>query len=583
MSGTNDISHGMYNVKKAVGLFLALFIVSVAILSFTYSIQKPYTLDEVEEARMAEKINKMGPATFFHTEGGGNEDLSHPLLYSYTNAVFYRLFGPGEISFRGYGVVFFMLSLAVLILFVREAFKSEKHLVRPAAALAGLIYIINPLLIQHSMLLNADNNISAFAILLYVYFFYKFEDADEKYFIKNRIILACLVAFNFMCKEVTPIFLMASVIAYRLIRRELKKFIADLFLNIALGLLIFWGVWSMYCLTTGTDILAFIKFTAMKKSKSITAGFLIRQLGHFFTLMKWPFYWAGASLFILVTINILRRAGSYIRTKGLSVREDFPILASVFMFTPFIFIKPSIDMMKYQYPAFPVFIFCVVFFLIKDLRLDDIADKAGMKFYIAAAILMPLLGFWYFAVGDYILSIWNKMQPLFYLKYYVPLAAVIGLSVAALKKFGVFRAALLGTVFMIFPVNIGLNLNQTRDYTTSECWLNYGERGLSETVQYLKDRVKPGMLIYCRNDIGYYLNYRYNTNVDYRETAWLFRGADINKVAGAFREDIVYFVFDKISSFVKTNKLVFDILGNDFFVEKQFGDFVVLRSKRSVT
>ena len=78
-----------------------------------------------------------------------------------------------------------------------------------------------------------------------------------------------------MCKEITPTFLMAAVITYRLLNRDIKKLAIDACMIIA-GILIFWSIWAVYCVLSHTDIMAFIRYTTMSKGKKVTIEFLLK-------------------------------------------------------------------------------------------------------------------------------------------------------------------------------------------------------------------------------------------------------------------------------------------------------------------
>jgi len=575
-------------MRKDLKLIIALLAAGIAVISavtFGSALHKVFTLDEVEEARMAEKINSMGPKTFLPaSEGGADEDLSHPLLYSYTNAVFYRLFGSSEPAFRSYGLFFYCLSLLILILLIRLFF-SKDHF-RAALAIAVSLYLINPLLIQHSLLLNADNNISAFAIILYVYLFCLFEIKEKPGFVPSRLILALCVAFNFMCKEVTPCFLMFSVCVYRVMNREWRKLAADAVLNIGLGLAIFWGIWWAYCAASGTDIMAFIKFTAQRKSKKVMSiGFFMNQSRYFFMIWKWPIYWASAPFFILVFMSLAARARDFVREKILRP-VDLIGISSMVMFAPFIFVKPSVDMMKYQYPDYPLFIFMIAWLVVPMLR--QVPRNAENKIAVpaviyAAAVVFAAGTLWYYKLGDYITGLWMQLPPGFYLKYYSPILLAVGLSLLLKRHLGWYRAVALGLLVSIYPVNAGLNINQTRDYTTAECWMNYGEQGLKDTAAYLREHADKRWVIAARKDIEYYLNYRFRMGLKNTEPTYVFLTRTSEDLEKFFQTTpIQYFVFDRISSIQRANPDVMKILGKYFLVEKRFGDFVVLRSKLSV-
>lgn len=574
---------------------LALFILGVSVISFRYAIYKPYTLDEVEEARMTRKINEIGPATFHSSaQGGGGEDLSHPLLYSYVNAVFFKFFGPREVSLRGHGLLWFLFSLIILVLLSKNAFKGGAGGGAAAIFSAVSLYLLNPLLIQHSLILNnSDNNISAFAILLFVYLFFKFEERREADFIRTRLLLALVVAFNYMCKELTPTFLMLSVVLYRLINREFRKLILELILTIGLGLVIFCVIWAGYCFFTNTDVLAFIKFTTMRKGKKVTLEFILRQFKFFFIIWKWPVYWVSFPFFALVFICVFERVKAFLKEKALN-RVDFVVLASVFMFAPYIFVKPSIDMMKYQYPVYPLLVFLITWLMITKVfyplqaRSFDMACPAiklpSRELFVYFSALVIFAGsWWYYQIGDYILILWGRLPLRFLAGYYIPVTILVVLFGLFFRKWGWYRSALCSLFLSIYPINAGLNFVQTADYTTAESWLNYGERGQMDAVEYLRARIDKRMTQYIRKDLDYYLRYRCGIEFTVSDPTMIFRVADEGALNAIFRSaDIQYFVFERTSSVQRANPDILNILGKYFLVEKQCGDFVILRHKASI-
>ncbi len=565
--------------------FIAVSILAVTIISFGSSIHKPFTLDEIEEARMAEKINIMGPKTYLPKPEGGGEPLTHPLLYSYVNGLIFKFFGAGEVALRGHGVFWYILSLVVLLRLVKVTLDDIPGYSKSAILLASSLYLLNPLLIQHSMLINnSDNNILAFAIILFVYLFFIFEKKTSISFLQSRLILALVVCFSFMCKEITPVFLMLSVIIYRLINREFKKLWMDLVFNIGLGVLLFCLAWYLYCHFTGTDILAFIKFTIVGKGKKVTLDFLLGQFKYFFLIWKWPLYWASAPFFALVFIALFERLKIFIRTRRLA-GEDFVLLSAIVIFTPYHFVKASIDMMKYQYPTYPLFIFIITWLIQKRLfhTGSDRARSPGeyKKLIYVIVVLLVIFSPWYYIVGDYIMILWNKVSFQFLARYYIPI--IIGLvSIRALfRKWGSYRTTLCALLIFIYPINIGLNLNQTRDYTTAVVWLNYGEKGIIETAEHLKANADPRFILYARKDIDYYLRYRHGVNIRTRAPTYVFLTRDEKILNALFeRVPIQYFVFDRVSSVQRANKDILFILNRYFFLEKRCGDFVILKHKR---
>lgn len=473
-----------------------------------------------------------------------------------------------------------------MILLMKELFPASKEHFTAASIAGVLLYAINPLLIQHSMVLNADNNISAFAIILYVYLFCRFERSDKITFLQSRLILSLAVLFNFWAKEITPCFLMGAVVIYRLFNREFKKLLYDVVFNIMLGLALFWGTWYLYCRLSGTDVFAFIKFTVARKSpKILTMKFFANQLKMFWVIWKWPFYWVSAPFFILLFISMARRKLNYFLLKSLE-SVDFLCIASALMFLPFIFVKPSIDMMKYQYPCYPLFIAVMAHVIVKDfyapVRFRDMKDNILLK--LAAVFLFLIIGLsiWYFTMGDYIFNLWKPVSQKFLFMYYVPIIIMPLAMILIFNEFSIYRNMILSLFMMVFPISIALNLNQTASYTTAECWLNYGEAGLKDTVLYLREHVDPKRTVVVRKDIEYYLNYRYKMGLRYWETSSTLKMIDMKNFMDFLnKENIQYFVVDKVSAIQRLHPDIFKVVSMYFVQEAKFGDFLILRSRRN--
>jgi len=193
---------------KAILLSTLFLILTVTFISFFHSVPKPFTLDETMMIRAFGKLNTMGPKAFHPGyEGGGGEELSHPLLYDYMNAIIVKFFGPSEIVLRGTGAIFFFLTLFILLYFVYLIFKKNRDELKIALFITSTLYLINPLIIQQSIIIIGDNNIFTFFFVLFSCLFYKYESLSGKGFILSRFKLAACLTVLFLIKEVTPIFL----------------------------------------------------------------------------------------------------------------------------------------------------------------------------------------------------------------------------------------------------------------------------------------------------------------------------------------------------------------------------------------
>lgn len=196
--------------------------------------------------------------------------------------------------------------------------------------------------------------------------------------------------------------------------------------------------------------------------------------------------------------------------------------------------------------------------------------------------------FHYYKAGDYILSlalpqkskIWND----FLIYYTAPIIA--GTFAAGILFFKARKAAVLLFLWlMTLAVGAALDWRQKEaTYTTVESWLNYGEKGMRETVNYLKSKKLQGRMISARSDIDYYLRRREGIELSSNiETSTLFSLKDPkDRIRLIQRGAFDYIVIDNVSRvYVRMNTPIGDLIQKNYRVEKQIGDFQILSPRRS--
>ncbi|MDD5069502.1 MAG: hypothetical protein PHV17_02140 [Candidatus Omnitrophica bacterium] len=571
-------------------LILLIFIsIAFAISSaaFYSAIQKPLSLDETDETNMGWQWGHLGPKAFVAQEKGGlGIELSHALLYTFSHALVQLIFGGGHIPLRLYGLFHYLVSFCFLSLIICRLIPDKDH--KPFAVITcGLFYFLNPLLLQHSLVVNADNNILTTAILVFLYFFVRFESTELKSpgYYRQRLILAVLLALCFWSKELTPVFLFFGLFVFRLISAKPKRVLSDLVIIGFFGFVIFAFSWWLYCVFTGTDVFGFVKFTIINKSKlAFSQNYFKGIYLKFFAGFRWPIYWVSAQFFIVLISLIFNRIKYFMKNKSLQITDLF-LFTGLSIWLPYQFFKPSIDMMKYQYPAYPLFIIFIVYFLTKPGF--ELWRKIRSGHLIVGLVLLWLLSLHYYVLGDYILNLWqplsNHLNNHFFIYYFLPSLLVVGIVCLFSSKAKIFSNCLISLSLCVLPVNAGLLLNQAKaEYSTVEIWGNYGESGLAEAINYLSASVTPGSIISVRKDINYYLQYRAKIklakNIDPRLILSL---KDENASSMLFSKiRIDYLVIDKMTRFISPSPVILSLIGSNFVLDKKAGDFYIYKNKR---
>jgi hypothetical protein len=577
----------IFNIRNILFAIVASAVVFTCIITFLPILDKPFNLDEPEEAVMGWKMASVGPKTFIpQSEGGEGMSVTHSLLYTFSHALVQRIFGHSEFPLRVYGLAHYLISFVFLMLILNEIIKGERVFKMWGVAAGSALYLLNPLLIQHSVVVNTDNNILTTAILIFVYFFARFE--KKKNLISARLVLALLLAVCFWAKEVTPAFLVFGMLMYRVLERDKRQFLLDFFWLSVLGVLLFWFTWWLYCFFTKTDVLGFVKFTLIGKSREAFSYKFIRHIpSTWLVRWRWPIYWVSAPFFISVFILIVSRARSFIRTGKVHIIDSI-LLMTFFMWTPYYFFKPNMDMMKYQYPSYPLLIVLIAWFFVELVRKSPTAISFIMntKKAVFIFIFLVALTFYYYQVGDYMLFLWTPLYKHlnyhFFPYYYLPLVTTLLIICIALRGPRVYNNLILAVIFFVVPINAGLDLNQAMaKYNTGEVYLNYGESGFSDTVDYLAKLVKDGDNTVMRHDLYYYLTVRRGIKIEQNivpET--LLGGADQNKLDSILAQlPLKYVVFHKLLKFIPLPKESFYTLGKYYFFKKRIGDFYIYEKK----
>jgi len=580
--------HPLNQIAVAVVFFLVAGTLAAAFVS---SAGKNFTLDETEIALRAHFINIKGPETFLD----GSHYLAHPPLYEYTVALIFRLFGEREVPVRVFGALIYLLIGWLLVLLVRELLTGHSAFVRRlAAGVALMLYGANPLLIQHGMLVDADTTGTALFLMLFGYLFVRWECRPQTPFVRSRMALGVVFALIFLSKEVTPCLVVPVMLGYRLVNRQWKKLFLEAAWTFGFGLALAWGLWWIYCALTGTDVMVFVKYTLIKKIKRVMdPAYLTRVADGFARILRWPLYWTSAPFFAWLGWTVLTRGWNFLR-KGKTAPVDACWWLALGIWVPYLFVKPTIDMMKYQHPVYPLFIAAMVVLV---MRMDGAREAALKDFLrnnfwllpVLAVTLCCLVGY-YYRLGDYLLIMWEPATAgvwrRFLNDYYRPLAAalLVVLMVPLFRKAG-FRVALaVGCFLCLLPINTALSWHQTAPYTTAESWMNYGESGLKDAAVYIAGNASDGASVSARVDMKYYLNVHYRADRPLEATKDI-RSVMLTKDLKVltlffYRTRLEYVVFDKIALMGMPPDRIQEGLtrfARFYFLDRRFGSFKVYK------
>lgn len=582
----------LHPVNRVAALLLAAGLLATSVLALLPALSKPFTLDETEIAYRAHYIVEKGPKTFLD----GSHYMAHPPLYEYTVAGIFKLFGETELPPRLFGLLIFILTGCFFKATLSELLRNEDPTLRLVAGYVGvLLYAVNPLLLQHSLELDADTTGTALFTMMFSYFFIRMEMRDGVRQWPMRVAQALAIALAFLSKEITPVFILAGVFTYRVAGWQWKKLLQDIVAVFLPGLLLAWGAWWIYSAATGTDILVFIKYTWLKKGpRALNAHFLSRVFANLERIVRWPVYWMSTPFFVLLTMAIFRRIFLFVQTRK-TRPEDMLWIAAMGVWIPYLLVKGSIDMMKYQHPVYPLFMAVIVCGCAAQFRsrAEDIGAALRDAWWIVPLLALAVVGivFYYARIGDYILLLWDNVYVPRYKNflnlYYRPMAIAAGIAVVlwVLGRFKLKEGILAASLLFCVPVNAALNLNQTGEYVTAESWMNYGESGHLETVDYFAAIARPNTIVALREDLEYYINTRKKLKgLGYVSLRDLLTSRDLNQL-GQFlatgKLDIV--VMDRISLMGlngQNSRNGFLLFHRFYYLDREIGSFKIYRPRK---
>lgn len=451
--------------------------------------------------------------------------LTHPPLYEYTIALMFRLFGENEFTARGFGVFIYFLGGLLMILTLRELFRRENPLLLIVAGWsAALLYLVNPLLIQHSLLVDADTTGTTLFLAIFVFLFVRFEarhgTGEKGAFIRSRIGLAVVFALMFLFKEFTPYLVFGALTAYRFLRRQWKPWGMEVLWVLGLGSLLAWGLWTLYCLAVGINPFTFLLVHFFwRYDAPMDPEFVRGVLSRLNYIARWPVYWMSTPFWLLVLGLLFSRVSRFFRMRDLE-GVDFCLIVASVVWIPYFFFKPSIDMMKYQHTIYSLLILSVTWFAVHLFKPWIQGNSKSFKVYswgcVVALGVFALGVTYYLRLGDYITFLWDlTWKPRwvnFVTVYHAPIFTVLAcvfLLCLIFKRKIILPSLVFACFLMILPINTALNFNQMTDYTTAESYLNYGETGLKTTVNYLANNLRSGDVASIRKDIHYYLRVKH--------------------------------------------------------------------------
>lgn len=516
--------------RKNVTLIALSFFILLCIIQAG----KPLHLDNVDFPSVGKATAISGLPIYYRGENSpAHSGLYHPPLYIYTLAAWYNLFGFSPTTTRMLGVLCAIMQGALALMIFRCLFGPEVK--RQVAPFFWLLFLLNPYTLAISSIADIDSTIYGPILLAIIYsvLLCRWRDGTEirDRIPARRIILTSLLFALGLWAKLTTILLLIPVI-YLLLAvpgRWLSAARATAVM-VASGTLIFLSTYGLYGWAFNLDIkytFSFLLFSLTNRGATGGAGGISGRLQGSLNnlLFNVPFTlrWTGLLTWALILGLTGAFAYAAYRRKSLKLYH-FLLLASL----------PLVNILYYWLQVMPFgyspqkyhFVFWSLLHLplavlaagirpgelISSAKIDFVRDRAESLCLLAAFVLALVYGI-AFVKDELILEQTSSL--ILSSSLFAPLliCLVVGLFLTVLKT-RVKARAYQALVALVIICNAGLLTGiawaqAKRPYTTT---YNYGQRGITDAVAYLRSHTSKDDIISSMKDVGFMSERKYFEN-----------------------------------------------------------------------
>lgn len=523
-------------VSKNVTLLALSFFILLCIIQAG----KPLHLDNADFPSVGKATAISGLPIYYRGEQSPQfSGLYHPPLYIYTLAAWYNLFGFSPTTTRILGALCAILQGALALMIFRCLFGPE--IKKQMAPLFWLLFLLNPYTLAISSIADIDSTIYGPILLAIIYSVLKcrWRDGTE---IRDpiparRIILTGLLfALGLWAKLTTILLLIPMIYLLLATPRRWLSAAKTTAIMVGTGVLVFLSTYSLYGWIFNLDIkytFNFLLFSLTHRGATGSAGGILGRLqGNLNNLLfNVPFTlgWTGLLTWLLLLGLVGVFAYAAYQRKSLKLFHFLLLalllpLANIFYYwcqvMPFGYSPQKYHFVFWSLLHLPLAVMAAGIRpgeLLTDAKIEVVRDKAESLCLFAAFMLAMACGL-AFVKDEPILRQMSSLQLsslLLSSSFFIPLliCLVAGLFLAILKTRVKLRAYQALAALLIL-CNAGLLsgiawAQAKRPYTTT---YNYGQRGITDAVAYLRSHTSKDDIISSMKDVGLMSERKYFEN-----------------------------------------------------------------------
>jgi hypothetical protein len=463
---------------------------------------QPFHGDEVAFPECAKGVLEKGKPIFdFSIFRPNHECLWHPPLYIYLMALSTFMFGKSAYSFRLVSAIFNLFTIILVYLITKEVLKKNENK-EIIAIIASFIYALNPLTIQSSIIMDIDGGLLNFFTILFIYLFIK----NKNYF---WMILSLLLIF--LSKETGPVLLFGSIFLFYTIQKKWKDMI-KIFIIFLVAFLLYLSTFFIYASIFDLDFSKPFSRNLSNIDKTKNFEFyasLITSTWSFKTF----FYFVVPFLLIIFIYNSIKFYQKIIKDK--KIENENLIFLNLFSSINILFFAflgvTAWGFPKYYIGALPG----IAIFIAGTLNFDEFKEIKIKNLLIRIIILLIILSLYFILIVkdpllpefDATARVIAKNNQIFDISFlifktfvlYIIIPLLISLIIFSKSPKKILLILILLTIFIYFYINI---LHTTVDYST---YSKYGDYGIPQVLDHLKNNNISGHKIVTYPNIGYYL------------------------------------------------------------------------------
>lgn len=570
-------------------VYLSLFLILAIYLIFALGSIKTFLRgDEIDFVLAAKGITLTGIPKYSGMLLPNELFSLHPPLYLYLLALVFRLFGVSEVSVRLVGILCALGNIVLVYFIAQELFKERKDF-WIIAGLASFMFAINPLVIQGSSVVDIDNTVLTLTISLFLFCFVKTYRRPR---LLRVLILGLLFGLSLWAKLPTPPLLIVSIVLFYWLKGDLRE---GLSLALGIGLLgglLFLVTFGLYSYFFNFPFLQpFLYLPGRLLTEYGRTFYSIRQsalliLGRLYIL----FFYLSPSLALLAVLACYFRARKWLKQVGSELVDFFAIFSGL-IFVVYTFVGSTAwGFPRFYLPMLPGLSVVVAYFLV-----DNFAYVTRKEALLYLSMLALLTLYFLFIVGDPLLLPFPPKRSFLFQSgivrlivskascfsslYLLSLVFAIVVFKCVARRISAIGLVALAGVVTLAASNLSLNILQSRAcYSTRYI---YGEKGMEQTISYLKKRVSQSDLVICDSEIAYYLGTKRRIGKFYLiDTRVLFRPASFRQLA---RQSKIGFVVIRKTDVAYSPQFgeIKSLMKKRWMLDRKFGNFEIYKVKNS--